>query len=61
MRFDAIGGKQNTFDGRWKDVDAANDQHIVRATLDLAHARHRASTRAFLAIQRHAITRTIAQ
>ena len=61
VRREAREADQHRLDLRRIDVDATDDEHVVGATLDLAHAPHRATAGAFFAIEDNAVSGAVAQ
>ena len=61
VRRDARLGEQDVLDLGRVEVDAADDQHVVAAAADRAHARERPPARAALAGQRGDVARAVAQ
>ncbi len=60
-RLDALDGQQHLLDGGREDVDAADDEHVVGAAHDLAHARQGAAAGARLVRERAEVARAVAQ
>ena len=56
----AVDAQEGLFDLRRKDVHAADDEHVVGAPENFAHAHGSAAASAGLVIQPHAIARAIA-
>ena len=60
-RLDALDGQQHLLDGRGEHVDAADDEHVVGAAHDLAHARDGTPAGALLVGERAEVARAVAQ